>query len=189
MPIWASIPSARSARAPRRAGRAGPRTPASRACRPRRRPGASTTSASRSAYPSATRVRAGEQLVEPAQLRDPDRAEDVGEPVVRRGLRRCPRASIEPVVAQAPDRGGQLLVVVVTAPPSPVVTILRGWNERQPIVPSPPHGIRASGRRARRRRPRAAASPAGPRLERLQSSGRPKRCTARTAFVRGVTAS
>ena len=30
---------------------------------------------------------------------------------------------------------------VVTAPPSPVVTILRGWKERQPIVPSPPHGI------------------------------------------------
>ena len=27
---------------------------------------------------------------------------------------------------------------VVTAPPSPVVTILRGWKERQPIAPEPP---------------------------------------------------
>ena len=29
---------------------------------------------------------------------------------------------------------------VVTAPPSPVVTILRGWNERQPIRPRLPQG-------------------------------------------------
>ena len=28
---------------------------------------------------------------------------------------------------------------MVTAPPSPVVTILRGWNERQPSRPRPPH--------------------------------------------------
>src|SRR5206468_2162184 len=30
---------------------------------------------------------------------------------------------------------------VVTAPPSPVVTTFRGWNDRQPITPNPPHAI------------------------------------------------
>ena len=31
------------------------------------------------------------------------------------------------------------VVVVVTAPPSPVVTILRGWKLRQPATPRLPH--------------------------------------------------
>ena len=30
---------------------------------------------------------------------------------------------------------------VVTAPPSPVVTIFRGWNDRQASSPSAPHGV------------------------------------------------
>ncbi len=79
---------------------------------------------------------------------------------------------------------------VVTAPPSPVVTTFRGWNERQPIVPSPPQGMP---------RQRAPSAPAASSISTTsggtafcnssQSSGRPKRCTASTAFVRGVTAS
>ena len=79
---------------------------------------------------------------------------------------------------------------VVTAPPSPVVTILRGWKERQPIAPSPPHGIPCQ------RAPSAPAASSSSTISgetaswsAAQSSGRPKRCTASTAFVRAVTAS
>src|SRR6266540_2780744 len=78
---------------------------------------------------------------------------------------------------------------VVTAPPSPVVTILRGWNERQPIRPSPPQG------RPFERAPSApaasstSATPSGTTASSpSQSSGRPNRCTARTARVRRQTA-
>ena len=80
--------------------------------------------------------------------------------------------------------------LVVTAPPSPVVTILRGWKERQPIVPRPPQGI------PRQRAPSAPAASSSRSTSggtafcsSSQSSGRPKRWTARTAFVLGVTAS
>ena len=79
---------------------------------------------------------------------------------------------------------------VVTAPPSPVVTILRGWNERQASSPSAPHGVP---------RYRAPSAPAASSTSATscgtavcsssQSTGRPKRCTASTARVRGVTAS
>ena len=35
--------------------------------------------------------------------------------------------------------------MVVTAPPSPVVTIFLGWNERQPMAPSEPQGLITPG--------------------------------------------
>ncbi len=48
----------------------------------------------------------------------------------------------DPVVAQATDRSSASSASsVVTAPPSPVVTILRGWNERQASSPSAPQGV------------------------------------------------
>src|SRR2546426_679947 len=51
-----------------------------------------------------------EQLLEPAQLRDPDRAEDVGEPVVRARRPDLEVASrLDPVVPVAADRVGELL--------------------------------------------------------------------------------
>ena len=66
----------------------------------------------------------------------------------------------------------------MTAPPSPVVTILRGWNERQPSTPRLPHA---------RPRERAPSAPAASSSERTssgtastrpsQSSGRPNRWT------------
>ena len=131
-------PAAR--RAPRRGGRGGRRMPASRACRPRPRrdvdePREPLRVARRDALPRR------EQLVEPLELRDAERAEDVREAVVDAGSAMSSPLGVEPVVAQTADRGRELGVVVVTAPPSPVVTILRGWNERQPGAPSPPHGM------------------------------------------------
>ena len=78
---------------------------------------------------------------------------------------------------------------VVTAPPSPVVTILRGWNERHASSPSAPHGV------SRYRAPSAPAASSTSATScgtavcsSSQSTGRPKRCTASTARVRGVTA-
>ena len=80
------------------------------------------------------------------------------------------------VVAQRRDRvGDRASSFVVTAPPSPVVTILRGWKLRQPSErrappharPRPARAERAGGvleQRQRRAAPRAGA-------------GRPKRCT------------
>ena len=78
---------------------------------------------------------------------------------------------------------------VVTAPPSPVVTILRGWKDRQPASPSDPHGT------PRYRAPRAPAASSSRATScgtavwsSSQSSGRPKRWTPITARVRPVTA-
>ena len=73
---------------------------------------------------------------------------------------------------------------VVTAPPSPVVTILRGWKLRQPIEAE--RAARAAargGRRARRRRPRSAAGRAAPR----SAPGGRRGARRRIAFVRGPT--
>src|SRR3982751_3694589 len=74
---------------------------------------------------------------------------------------------------------------VVTAPPSPVVTIFRGWKLRQPATPSPPHA-----------RPRyfapsapAASSSSGTAGSSGNGSGRPNRCTPSSSFVRGPTSS
>ena len=72
---------------------------------------------------------------------------------------------------------------VVTAPPSPVVTILRGWNERQPSAPRPPHArppLRAPSAPA-------ASSITGTSGSSSRRAGRPNRCTATIAFVLGVT--
>ena len=79
---------------------------------------------------------------------------------------------------------------VVTAPPSPVVTTLRGWKERQPAAPSPPHGIPRHFAPSAPAASSSSTTSGGTALCRAsQSRGRPKRWTARTAFVRGVTAS
>ena len=89
------------------------------------------------------------------------------------------------VVAQrrAPRRRSRASFVV-TAPPSPVVTILRGWKLRQPSDAEPAARAAAVARAERARGV----------LEQRQSSGSsstgagpPKRCTASTAFVRGPT--
>src|SRR3954453_5272604 len=48
---------------------------------------------------------------------------------------------------------------VVTAPPSPVVTIFRGWKLRQPATPRPPHA------RPRYCAPSAPAAPAVSRAD------------------------
>ncbi len=77
---------------------------------------------------------------------------------------------------------------VTTAPPSPVVTIFRGWNERQPATPSEPHGSaavpcaeRAGGVLEQRRSvpgrrrgspPRRPAGRTGGRRSRPSSAGR-----------------
>ena len=45
------------------------------------------------------------------------------------------------MVAQATHRSSSSASSVVTAPPSPVVTIFRGWNERQANSPSAPQGV------------------------------------------------
>ena len=80
--------------------------------------------------------------------------------------------------------------LVVTAPPSPVVTTLRGWNERQPAAPSPPHGIPRHFAPSAPAASSSSSTSGGTALcSASQSSGRPKRWTASTAFVRGVTAS
>src|SRR5205085_6236518 len=53
-----------------------------------------------------------EELVEPRELRDADRAEDVGEAVVEPRLHDVEVAArLDPVVAHAPDRVRQLAVV------------------------------------------------------------------------------
>ena len=92
--------------------------------------------------PAGDALTRGEQLLETGELGDPDRAEEVGQPVVEpgSGMSKSPRGTIpwwrKRRIASASSGSS-----VVTAPPSPVVTILRGWKERQPIAPSEPHGV------------------------------------------------
>src|SRR5918996_693611 len=78
---------------------------------------------------------------------------------------------------------------VVTAPPSPVVTILRGWKERHAATPSEPHGVsRYRAPSAPAASSRSATSCGTAVCSASHSTGRPKRWTAMAARVRGVTA-
>ena len=73
---------------------------------------------------------------------------------------------------------------VVTAPPSPVVTILRGWNERHAATPSAPHGVpRYCAPSAPAASSRSTTSCGTAVCSASHSTGRPKRCTAMTARV------
>ena len=126
-----------------------------------------------------------EQLVQPPQLRQPDGAEDVRQPVVepRRGHvgvgERAPA-----VVAQPRDRVGDALVVGRDR------AALAG---RDDLARVEAEAADEAERRRRRGRPAARrARPPRPRCTGRSGSssiraGRPNRCTARIAFVRGPT--
>ncbi len=82
-----------------------------------------------------------EQRRQPAELRQPDGGEDVGEAVVEPGAGRSPSASErQPWLRNRATAAAIRSSSVVTAPPSPVVTIFRGWKLRQAARPSEPHG-------------------------------------------------
>ena len=54
------------------------------------------------------------------------------------------RGGVQPWLRSCRTASARPASFVVTAPPSPVVTILRGWKERQPSRPRPPHGRSAA---------------------------------------------
>ena len=141
--------------------------------------------------PAGNALARGEQLLEPLELRDPERAEHVRQPVVETGLRDVERpARDDAVMAQAPDRVGELRVVGRDG------AALPGRDDLPRMEGEAAHQRRASRRAAAV----ARAERAGRVLDEhdllrtavcsaSQSTGRPNRWTASTAFVRGVTAS
>jgi hypothetical protein len=78
--------------------------------------------------------------------------------------------------------------LVVTIPPSPVVTDLRGWNEKAAASPRPPAGTPWYEAPAAQAASSIIATPAGTddRIASM-SAQRPNRWTAITALVRSVT--
>ena len=86
------------------------------ACQPWRSPsaadGVSTRCSSRSVYHAGHPLARGQQLFEPGELRDPDRAEEIGQPVVEPGLRDVEVAPRHDAVVAKPANGvGELRVV------------------------------------------------------------------------------
>src|SRR5581483_1843232 len=80
-------------------------------------------------------------------------------------------------------RSSRSVSSVVTAPPSPVVTILRGWKEKHATRPRLPQGLPPRDAPSAP----AASSSTGRSGSSSRRAGLPNRCTARTAFVRAVT--
>ena len=87
----------------------------------------------------------GEQGVEALELREADRAEDVGEAVVEPGwgMSNSPAGTMPWCRSRRTARWYSSTLVVTR--PSPVVTILRGWKEAAEDAVSTPHGIPPAG--------------------------------------------
>ena len=110
--------------------------------------------ARRSAYAAAMRVRAASSSSSRRSCGRPTAQRMSDEAVVEPGLGHVGVGERAPAVVAQPARPRRRCrsSSVVIAPPSPVVTILRGWKLRQPIRPSEPQA------RPRRRAPSAPAA-------------------------------